>query len=81
MAAMPEPAASPKVAADVYIPPSNHFGHLLSALRTGEGADITLLCGEERIKAYSLILSQSPTFEAAGSGRRTPCRGALMLPW
>ena len=59
----PEPVAPPT--ADVDIPPSHLFGHLMSALHTGYAADVTLLSGEERIKAHSLILSQSPTFEAA----------------
>jgi len=49
----------------VAVPPSSLGSEYLAMLQSGKGADVTLVCGGEKIKAHSLILShRSPLFAA-----------------
>ena len=66
----------------VAVPPSSLGGDLLAILRSGSGADVTLVCKGEQIKAHSLILSHRSSFFAALLDQSSPmaCADVSAIP-
>ena len=56
----------------VAVPASSLASDILAALRSGKGADVTLVCGGEKIEAHSLVLSQRSSVFAAQLDRSSP---------
>ena len=68
-------------AAIVAVPASCLASDFAGLLGSGEGADVTLLCGTDRIKAHSLILcARSPVFKAQLAGELACSLDAVPVP-
>jgi speckle-type POZ protein len=65
----------------VHVPAANLGKDLAFLLGSERGADVTLLCGEMRVRAHSLILSaRSPVFQALLTGELAVRLDAVPVP-